>query len=492
MESRSIYESIATRTNGDIYIGVVGPVRTGKSTFIKNFMEIMVIPNIDNIYVKERARDELPQSGSGKTIMTAEPKFVPEEAVRIMLDGTASCQVRLIDCVGYMVNGAMGQYEGNAPRMVTTPWMEEAIPLAQAAEMGTRKVITEHSTIGLVVTTDGSIGELRREDYVVAEERIVAELKEIDKPFGILLNCADPCSEYAQELRGTMEEKYGVSCVAVNCMNMSKQDIEDILTTVLYEFPAREFSIDLPDWVSGLPDSSPLRGELYDQILNTCGGVKKMHDARPAVAFLSGQGVIEYAQVREMDLGVGIIFIDIGIPRALFYQILSEQSGIVVESEGQLLPLMCEMAAVKRDYERIRGALMQVQQTGYGIVMPTAGELKFEKPEIVKQGGKFGVRLRASAPSIHLIRADIETEISPIVGSEKQSEDLVKYLLAEFEDSPEKIWQSDIFGKSLSELVNEGLNNKLYKMPEEARSKIQETLQRIINEGSGGLICIIF
>ena len=492
MESRSIYDSIATRTNGDIYIGVVGPVRTGKSTFIKNFMEEMVLPNIDNIYVKERARDELPQSGSGKTIMTAEPKFVPEEAVRITLDGTASFQVRLIDCVGYMVSGAMGQYEGNVPRMVTTPWFDTEVPLAQAAEMGTRKVITEHSTIGLVVTTDGSIGELSRGDYVNAEERIVAELKNINKPFGILLNCVEPYSANTQELRASLEEKYQVSCIAVNCMNMTKQDIEDILTTVLYEFPAREFSIDLPDWVSGLPDASPLRGELYDQILNTCSGVKKMRDAQQAVAYLTGQGVIEHAEVKEMDLGGGIISIEVLIPRALFYKILSEQSGIMVENEGQLLPLLCEMAAVKRNYERIRGALMQVEQTGYGIVMPTLGELKFEQPEIVKQGGRFGVRLRASAPSIHLIRADIETEISPIVGSEKQSEELVKYLLAEFEDSPERIWQSDIFGKSLSELVNEGLNNKLYKMPEEARSKIQETLQRIINEGSGGLICIIF
>lgn len=490
MES-NIYKSIATRTGGDIYIGLSGPVRTGKSTFIKNFVEQLVIPNIDNVYIKERARDELPQSGSGKTIMTAEPKFVPEEAVKVSLDGTVSFNVRLIDCVGYMVEGAIGQLEGDVPRMVSTPWFDYDIPLAQAAEIGTRKVITEHSTIGLVVTTDGSFGDIPRENYIDAEERIIREFEEISKPYCILLNSARPLSPEAQGLAKELEEKYSVSVIAVDCLNLDAEDIEEILSTVLYEFPAKEFCFTLPEWIGTLPVGNTIRESVYEQILSSCEGVCKIRDAKSAIDSLTRCEQIVKASLDNINLGEGQVNATVSVPQSLFFDILSEQSGVRVRNEGDLLPLLSQMAHIRDEYQRMEGALSQVRQTGYGIVMPTISELKLEEPQIIKTGGQYGVKLKASAPSIHMIRADIETEISPIVGSEKQSEDMIHYLLSEFEDSPERIWASNIFGKSLSELVNEGLNNKLYKMPEDARGKIQETLQRIINEGSGGLICII-
>ncbi len=390
-----------------------------------------------------------------------------------------------------MVDGAMGQMEGESPRMVSTPWFDYEIPLSQAAEVGTRKVITEHATIGLVVTTDGTIGDIAREDYVLAEERIIGELQEINKPFCLLLNTQKPQSEEAQALRLALEEKYQVSCMAVNCLQLATQDIEQILSTVLYEFPAKEFCFTLPDWITSLPDETPLKEEIYQSILQTCQSIAKLRDAGTMIAALSDGAGIDRAEVREINLGEGRVDAQLMVPQSLFFEILRNQSGVAVQSEADLLPLLCEMAQIKREYERLSSALEQVERTGYGIVMPTVGQLRFEPPEIVKQNGRFGVKLRAGAPSIHMIRADIETEISPIVGSEKQSEELVQYLMAEFEDSPEKIWESNIFGKSLSDLVNEGLNNKLYKMPQEARAKLQETLQRIINEGSGGLICII-
>ncbi len=492
MTNTSIYQDIATRTAGNIYIGVVGPVRTGKSTFIKSFMEQLVLPNIDNIYLKERAKDELPQSGSGKTIMTAEPKFIPEEAVSVTLEGGAACNLRLIDCVGYMVDGAIGQFEEDQPRMVHTPWFEQEIPLAQAAELGTRKVICEHSTIGIVVTTDGTIGDIPREDYAPAEERIVSELQEIHKPFCLLLNTVDPAAASAQELRETLEEKYGVTCIAVNCQTLRKGEIEQILTAVLYEFPAKEFRFTLPPWVTMLAADDPLQTEIYQAVFETCGKITHMKDAQTQIALLTGQGSVERATLDGLALSNGVVQATVTLPQGLYYGMLSRQCGIPIHSEADLLPLLCEMGRVRREYDHVAAALEQVRRTGYGIVMPDSSEMKLEQPEIVKQGGRFGVRLKASAPSIHLIQTQVETEISPIVGSEKQSEELVNYLMREFEDSPEKLWESNIFGKSLSELVNEGLNNKLYKMPDDARAKLQSTLERIINEGSGGLICIIF
>ena len=487
----NIYRDIAQRTGGDIYIGVVGPVRSGKSTFIKSFMEEMVIPKIDDIYLKERARDELPQSGSGRTIMTAEPKFVPEEAVCISLDNKCSFNVRMIDCVGYMIPGAVGEFENDTPRMITTSWFDHEIPLAQAAEVGTRKVICEHSTVGIVVTTDGSVGDIGREDYVSAEERIISELKDIKKPFCVLLNCADPKAAESIRLQDELSEKYKVPCKAVNCMSVKSDEIDGILSDILHQFPVKEYSFSLPEWIMYLPEDNELRKEMYNRILATCENAVCMEEACRAVSCIKDGTFISDAAIKEIDSGKGCIYANIEMPADLFYKTLSEYSGITVNNEGHLMEIMRETAKIRAEYAHISGALEQVRQTGYGIVMPAPHELTLEQPEIIKQGGRSGVRLKASAPSIHLMRADIETEINPIVGSEKQSEDLVQYLLAEFEDSPEKIWDTNIFGKSLSELVNEGLNNKLYKMPDEARAKLRQTLERVINEGSGGLICII-
>lgn len=491
MTNTAIYQDIARRTDGDIYIGVVGPVRTGKSTFIKSFMEQLVLPNIDNIYLKERARDELPQSGSGKTIMTAEPKFVPEEAVSIQTEEGSHCNLRLIDCVGFMVEGAFGQSEGDMPRMVHTPWFEQEIPLSQAAEIGTRKVITEHSTIGIVVTADGSFGEFSREEYVSAEERIISELQDIHKPFCILLNTAQPEGQQAQTLRQQLEEKYGVACLAMNCQTMQKGQIEDLLSAVLSEFPAREYRFTLPPWVTMLPADDPLKGSIYQEIMSVCGKIGKMRDAKSQIMTLSSCENIQQASLTGLGMSEGIVSASVTVPQALYYQMLSLQCGMEIHSDADLVPLLCDMARIKKEYDHISAALEQVRRTGYGIVMPDSGEMQLEQPEIVRQGGRFGVRLRASAPSIHMIQTQVQTEISPIVGSEKQSEDLVNQLAEQYAQSPEQLWASNIFGKSLSDLVNEGLNNKLRHMPDESRAKLQNTLERIINEGSGGLICII-
>lgn len=491
MTNHSIYHDIATRTSGDIYIGVVGPVRTGKSTFIKSFMEQMVLPNIDNVYLKERARDELPQSGSGKTIMTAEPKFVPEEAVHITVDGGAECNLRLIDCVGYMVDGAIGQFEEEQPRMVHTPWFEKEIPLAQAAEIGTRKVICEHSTIGVVVTTDGTIGELPRENYLPAEARIVQELQEIHKPFCMLLNSMHPDASETQQLRADLEEHYGVTCLAVNCQTLQKGEIDQILSAVLYEFPAKEYRFTLPQWIAMLPSDNELKENLYQEVFSVCRKIGRMRDAREQIACLNACENIEQATLGEMRMSDGIVSATVVVPQKLYYHMLSQQCGTDISSEADLIPMLCEMVKMKKEYDHFVSALEQVRRTGYGIVMPEIGEMHLEQPEIIRQGGRYGIRLKASAPSIHMIQTQVQTEVCPIVGSEKQSEDLVNHLMEELEASPEKLWESNLFGKSLGELVTEGLNSKLCKMPDESRAKLQNTLERIINEGSGGLICII-
>ncbi len=487
----SIYKDISTRTGGNIYIGVVGPVRTGKSTFIKSFMEEMVIPQIDDIYLKERARDELPQSGSGKTIMTAEPKFVPEEAVRISFDNTSSFNVRMIDCVGYMVPGAMGQFENDMPRMVNTSWFDYEIPLSKAAEIGTQKVIQEHSTIGIVVTTDGTIGDLSRDEYLNAEDRIIKELLDIKKPFCVLVNSIDPEGESAQSIKNEIIEKYNVACKTVDCLNISSKQIEEILSEILYQFPIKEYRFNIPEWIMCLEQDNEIKKSLFKSIYNSCTDISKMKDVDNISKSLNECDIVEKSFVKSVDLGNGSLLIDIVLQTGYFYKTLSEYCGTEIANEGELIKIMAEVSQIKDEYSRIKGALDQVRQTGYGIVMPAANELTLENPEIINQGGRSGVRLKASAPSIHMIRADIQTEINPIVGSEKQSEDLVKYLLSEFEDAPDRIWETNIFGKSLSELVNEGLNNKLYKMPEEARGKLRQTLERVINEGNGGLICII-
>lgn len=487
----TIYEQIAARTGGDIYIGVVGPVRTGKSTFIKRFMDCVVLPRIDNVYMRERARDELPQSGSGRTIMTAEPKFVPEEAVEIRLDGSAAMKVRLIDCVGYMVEGALGQMENDMPRMVMTPWSEEELPMAEAAEIGTRKVITEHSTIGLVITTDGSITEIERPDYLAAEERVITELQTMGKPFLVAVNSRDPEGETAQAVCREIGEKYGVSCCAINCLTLDEHGILELLRSVLYEFPMRELGLILPSWAAGLAEDHPVKKAIYETILSAARNVECLRHVAPMTASLCACPYISGARVESIDLGRGTAAAALEIPQEVYYGIIQEDAGLEIHDESEIIPLLRELAAAKREYDRILPALERVKSVGYGIVMPEQAELTLEEPELVRKGGRFGVRLRASAPSIHLIRADIETEVSPAVGSERQSEELVQYLMKEFEGDTGRIWQSNIFGKSLHELVTEGLNAKLNHMPDEARAKLRETIQRIINEESGGLICII-
>lgn len=491
MESRTIYEDIALRTDGEIYIGVVGPVRTGKSTFIKRFMESLVIPNIDNVYRKERARDELPQSGSGRTIMTAEPKFVPEEAVNVSIADRAEFKVRLIDCVGYMIPGALGVAEDGEPRMVSTPWYDHAIPMTEAAEIGTRKVIAEHSTIGLVVTTDGSATEIAREDYLEAEQRVIGELQELGKPFLILLNSAHPQAAETQALRAELSEKYGVTCIAVNCLTIDEPEIMEIIREVLFEFPMTELQVFLPSWVNSLPTGHEIKNELYETMLCNAKKTRRIRDMDACIKALSEQEHITRVGLRNMDLGRGVVMTEIELPRELFYHTLADQTGFAIKNDGDLLPLLMKLQEVDEAYRKVEVALREVRETGYGIVMPESDELTLEEPEIVRQGGRYGVRLRASAPSIHMMRADITTEVSPIVGSEKQSEELVNSLLSEFEADPIKIWDSNIFGKSLYELVNEGLHNKLYRMPQDARMRLSETIERIINEACTGLICII-
>lgn len=488
---QNIYQDIAKRTGGDIYIGVVGPVRTGKSTFIKRFMEKVVLDKIDSDFKRERAIDELPQSAAGKTIMTTEPKFVPEDAVSITIGDDVSMNVRLIDCVGYIIPSSLGYIENDQPRMVMTPWFENEIPFNMAAEIGTQKVITEHSTIGLVVTTDGSITDLEREEYEEAEERVISELKAIQKPFVVLLNSVHPQAEHTRMLAEELSRKYGVPVTAKSCLELSEEDIKEILSLVLYQFPIREIRFELPRWIVALESGHWLKSSLYEAICGCAKEVERISEVRPHFEALKDCEYVASAQVKAVDLGSGCVRMEILTPPTLFYKILSEATGLEIACEEALMPQMIELAQIKRKYEKVAGALEEVAATGYGIVMPSLDELQLEEPEIVKQGGRYGVRLRASAPSIHMMRAEINTEVSPIVGSEKQSEELVMYLLKEFEESPEKIWDSNIFGKSLHDLVNEGLHNKLYRMPTDARMRLQETIERIINEGCGGLICII-
>ena len=491
MENMGVYEDIKARTDGDIYVGVVGPVRTGKSTFIKNFMDLLVIPNIENSYKRERARDELPQSAAGRTIMTTEPKFVPNEAIEITIGDNLELKTRLVDCVGYLVNNALGYMEEDVPRMVKTPWSDEEIPFEEAAEIGTRKVIQEHSTIGILVTTDGSITEIPREDYVEAESRVVNELKELNKPFVIVLNTNNPSSDESRSLANELEEKYGVSVIPTDCTNLNNEDINNIFGKILYEFPIERININFPSWIDGLDNDNELRQELFKEIKDAFKDVSTIKTINESVARISKTDIIVKTTIDKVDLGTGTVTIEISLNNMLFYKVLTEMTGIQMNNEADLFATIDNLSKVKKEYDKVSMALQEVKQKGYGIVMPSMEELILDEPEIVKQGSRFGVKLKARAPSIHMIRADIETEVSPIVGSEKQSEELVNYLLSEFENDPTKIWESNIFGKNLHELVNEGLQNKLYRMPEDAQGKLQETLERIVNEGSGGLICII-
>lgn len=491
MANTSIYEDIAARTGGDIYIGVVGPVRTGKSTFIKQFMDKLVVPNIREEYSRERARDELPQASSGRTIMTTEPKFIPEKSVNISIDNAANMNVRLIDCVGYIVPSALGYIENDQPRMVKTPWFDEPIPFNMAAEIGTKKVITEHSTIGLVITTDGSISDIPREEYEEAEERVIDELNSINKPFVVLYNCLNPESDEALDATQELSKKYRVPVMPVNCLDLDENNIRSILSQILYEFPIREMNINFPRWINSLDDTHWIKEKLFSDIKNAASGIEKIRDVNTFEEKFTDDELAEDVRLNSINLGQGSAFIDLSINTDLFYKVLTEMTGLSINDEQELLDSIIELSKVKSQYMRVKDALDEVEATGYGIVMPTIEELSLEEPEIVKQGGRYGVRLKASAPSIHLMKANITTEVSPIVGSEKQSEDLIMYLLSEFEENPVKIWDSNIFGKSLHELVNEGLHTKLARMPADARMRVQETIERVINEGCNGLVCII-
>ncbi len=487
----NIYRDIASRTGGDIYIGVVGPVRTGKSTFIKRFMDELVLPNITDSAMRERARDELPQSASGKTIMTTEPKFIPEDAVSIEMNDGCKMSVRLIDCVGYIVPSSLGYIENEQPRMVKTPWFDEAVPFNMAAELGTEKVITEHSTIGLVITTDGTIGDIKRVDYEDAEQRVINELKAINKPFIVLLNSMYPNAPETVALAYELSEKYSVDVTPVDCSALSEEQIKSIMNKLLQSFPVREIEIKLPAWLQGLGLDHNLRKSVMKSILSLVDKISLVRDLKTFANNISLADNISKAALTSVNLGTGDAVVTAELDDKLFYKILTEETGIEIKGEQELMTTLLNLAKMSKEYRRVKDALDEVEATGYGIVMPQLEELTLEEPEIVHQGGKYGVRLRASAPSIHMMRADINTEVSPIVGSEKQSEDLIKYLLSEFEQDPIKIWDSNIFGKSLHELVNEGLHTKLARMPADARMKIQETIERVINEGCSGLVCII-
>ncbi len=491
MTDTTIYRDIALRTDGALMLGVVGPVRTGKSTFIKRFMETLVIPQIDNTYMRERARDELPQSGSGRTIMTSEPKFVPENAVSIKMAEGTELSVRLVDCVGYMVDGASGQFENGEERLVTTPWFDHEITMTQAAEQGTEKVIREHSTIGIVITTDGSICDIPREKYEQPEERVIQELKEIGKPFVVLLNSAYPESDTAREISDEISSKYGVSCIRVNCAQLNEAEITDIVHSVLNEFPLKSMGSFLPQWLEALPAESELRSEIYELIRSNCCSMLRIKDCYDAIDCLRECDVISDTSVESSDLGKGIVNVRIALPRNLYYETISSETGIEINDDGDLFRTLSEMSEMKTDYDKLKKALYDVRTTGYGVVMPDSEQMMLEEPQIVRQGGKYSVKLKASAPAIHMMMTNIETEVTPAIGGETASEDIINFLLQGFDGDVNRIWQSNIFGKSLNDIAEEGLTSKIASLPEGARNKLRNTLQRVINEGSGGLICIL-
>ena len=484
----SIYADIARRTGGDVYIGVVGPVRTGKSTLIKRIMEQLVIPAIEDPYRKERARDELPQSGSGRTIMTSEPKFIPEEAAEISPDGTTKMRIRMIDSVGYMIPGAVGAEEEGTPRMVTTPWYDYEIPMTQAAELGTKKVMEEHCSIGLVVTTDGSITDIPREDYLAAEKKAILDMQKTGKPYLIIINSRNPMGEAARSTKDSISREFGITPMIADCQALDTGGISDLLKALLYAFPMTELRVHLPRWLDALEEDHPVKAELYQALLQHCAEIGDLSQAEQTLQKLQELEQVQDYSLRSVDLADGSVACTIVLPERLYYEILSSKAGLTIENDAQLLQLLMELAKVKQEYDKISDALTAVKATGYGVVQPSAEEMKLEKPEIIRKGGTFGVKLKAGAPSIHMVRVDLNTEISPMVGDEKQSRDLIDHLTGE---DPEHLWQSHIFGKSVYDLIQEGLTAKLVQMPTEVRGKFRGTLTRIVNEGATGLICLI-
>ncbi len=483
-----MYASIAARTGGNIYIGVVGPVRTGKSTLIKRIMEQMVIPNIHEPYRKERARDELPQSGSGRTIMTSEPKFVPEEAVEISPDGTTRLRVRMIDSVGYMVEGAMGIEEDGSPRMVTTPWFDYEIPMTDAAELGTAKVMQEHCTIGLVVTTDGTVTDIPRSDYVEAEKRAIRDMQKTGKPFLVIINSQQPDGDAAKAVRREIREEFGMDAIIADCQTLDAEDIKELLKQLLYSFPMQALHIHLPRWLDALEADHPVKASLYEALLRYFSEITTLAQADEVLGGLRTLDAVQDYSLRNIDLATGTVCCSLSFPEELFYQILSSKAGISIENDAQLLSLLTELSQAKAEYDKISDALSSAKATGYGIVMPDAEQMTLEAPEVVRKGGAFGVKLKAGAPSIHMIRVDIDTEISPMVGGEQQSQDLITYLSSE---DPDKLWQSNIFGRSVYDLIQDGLTSKLIRTPSDVQEKFRGTLSRVVNEGANGLICLI-
>ncbi len=491
MHNYDIYESMAQRTGGDLYIGVVGPVRSGKSTFIKRFMDLLVLPHVENVYTRQRIQDELPQSGTGRTITTTEPKFIPAEAAEIQLPGGLKCRVRMGDCVGYMIRGAMGHMEDGTPRMVNTPWQEDRIPFTEAAETGTRKVIADHSTIGIVVTTDGSVGNIPREDYEPAEERVIRELQELGKPFIVLLNSVDPEGEGTQTLAAELSAFYRVPVVPVNCARMSEPFLKDILSRVLYQFPPSEICFRLPGFLEGLRKDHWAKKTLIDRIRQWSQGFETLRDIRDTAGYLADGQVVTEAAIGSVDLGTGKVDLNMQEVPGLFYRIVSELTGCEIKDDSKFFALLEDLSTAKKAYDKLKDALVQVEEEGYGIVQPELSEMVLEDPEIFRQGSRFGVRLRAKAPSLHIIRTAVTTEVSPVVGSEKQSEDLIQYLMSEFENDPAKIWETNIFGKSLYEMVTEQMECKLTSVPENVRYKVQRSLQKVADEGKEHIICFV-
>ncbi|MBX5476312.1 MAG: stage IV sporulation protein A [Clostridia bacterium] len=491
MEAFDIFQDIATRTNGNVYIGVVGPVRTGKSTFVKKFMDLLVLPNIEDEAERQRTVDELPQSGAGRTVMTTEPKFVPDEGVAITVGDNLTLRVRLVDSVGFPVPGAVGYTEDDAPRMVRTPWFDYDIPFDEAAEIGTRKIITDHSTLGIVVTTDGSFGELGRDAYVEAERQTVEEIQNLGKPFLVLLNSARPDAPETQALAEQLSAEYGATVLPANIQHLTRAGLHRILEQALFEFPVKEVDVHLPQWVEELPSDHWLRRSLDHAVATALQSIRRVRDVKPALESLKASEHVADAGVERADLGTGVVDAFLDTRDEVYVQVLNEIAGFDTTRADVMIRMMRQMAEAKQEYERLRDALADVRERGYGVVVPSLQDMTFEEPEMVRKGNQFGVRLKASAPSLHILRADVSAEYTPILGTERQSADLVRYLTEKFEDDPRKIWESEIFGKSLHELLRETITGKLDRMPENTQKKLQETIARIVNEGSGGLICII-
>lgn len=485
-----VYNDIKARTGGDIYIGVVGPVRTGKSTFIKRFMDLLVIPNIQDIHNKERAIDELPQSAAGKTIMTTEPKFIPKEAAQIQLGDNTKVNIRLIDCVGYMVDGASGHIENEQERLVKTPWFDHDIPFTQAAEIGTQKVINDHSTIGIVVTTDGSFGDLPRDNYIPAEEKTIAELKKLKKPFIVLLNTNKPYSETTVNLANDITAKYNVTVMPVNCEQLKKEDINHIMSNIVSVFPVSEINFFIPKWAEMLPDDHWLKQDLIESVKQLLKNINLIRDARPENLITDSQYVKRF-NIDKIEMENGKIRVNVEFDDTYYYTILSDLIGVPIADEYQLISTIRELANMKNEYQKVSNACDQVRSRGYGVVTPTRDEITVEEPEIMKHGNKYGVKIKATAPSIHMIKANIETEIAPIVGSEDQANDLAAYIKRNSAENPNGIWDTNIYGKSIEQLVDDGISTKINKMTDESQLKLQETMQKIINDSNGGIICII-